>query len=158
MADITSANIVLVIGTLLGDTIPAGTIIKAFAADTAVTGDTYETAETSVGVDGFIYTGWVPSVKTMTITLSASSDSNKIIEALVTLQNTTRRAYELACTYIVPATNTAYVLTSAYLTSASPFPSAGTTLQDREYTISYGSIIPAPVPDIALNAIADING
>lgn len=156
-SDITSVNIVLVIGSVEAG-IPLGTVIQAFAPDTGVSGENITLAETSMGVDGTFYAGYTPQPYILTFTLGASSESNTILEALAALQQTSKRVYNLVCTYIVPATNKAYALYDGVLSSFSPFPEAGTTLQPREYTLTFGRWTPTPIPDVALSAVAQING
>lgn len=113
--------------------------LQGFTADNIFGMDSITTNETSMGVDGHLSGGFVHSAKVMNIMLKADSMSNDLFERWHGAEQQIRESYIATGLVTIPATNRKYTLTRGFLTSYSP-PSAGRTLSDRQYTLTWGKI------------------
>lgn len=102
MNDITSANSVIVL--TCDDLYPAGVQIQNFSADQSITQDDAEIAATEMGVDGAMAAGWIPSIKSVTLSIQASSPSCEVFDTIYKAAQTNRSLYRLGMTVSIPST------------------------------------------------------
>lgn len=143
MASLTAANSVLMLSVLSLFPIPQQ--IQGFAADDVAAAEPVEPVEVSVGVDGKMSAGWVPTAKPWTITLQADSASNLFFEAWATAQEALKDVYFANGTAIVKSISRSYVMVNGVLSQYPPMAGIRRTLQPRQYRITWESITPVPV-------------
>ncbi len=119
--DITSANASAVL--IVDDLFPAGIELKQFAADTAISADAVQIAETRMGVDGHMAAGMTPNIYPVTINLEANSPTRASLCAVFEAQTQNREIYECTLTVKLKSTDETYQFTGGVLKSANPMPS-----------------------------------
>ena len=140
---ITSANSVLMLGvTGLYDTPQQ---LQGFAQDDAYSMDTVDTAETMIGVDGFLSAGKVFAVKVMNVTLQADSPSNSFFEDWFQAQESAREVYPAFGIVDQASVGRSYTLNNGYLKNYSPMADAKKVMQPRKFQIHWESAVPAPL-------------
>lgn len=139
--NITSANSVLALGVTGLFTIPQQ--LQGFGADDAYSVDPVDVAETLVGVDGVMSSGWIPQIKVMSVTLQADSASNTFFEAWYAAQEAGRVIYPAFGIITQESIGRVYTLTNGVLANFSPLGDAKKTLQPRTFQIKWQSIIGA---------------
>jgi len=116
--------------------------IQGYAADNIFSVGQVSSAETSMGLDGILSSGWIPQIKAMTITLQANSETVPVMEQWVSSQEQARENYGCSLTVSIPALGIAYSCTNGFLTSQTLLPDAGKKLAPRSFVLSFGSIQP----------------
>lgn len=142
MADITSANSVLLIGVNGLYTVPQQ--LQGFGQDDAYSMEAVENKEVQLGVDGVLSAGWIPQIKTMSVTLQADSASNDFFEAWYASEEAAKSAYFAFGTVIQPAVNKMYTLTNGVLSNYTPLAEAKKVLQARKFQIKWQVVIGVP--------------
>lgn len=140
---ITSANSIFMLS--VEGLYPTPRQIQGYSADNMFGLDPITSNVTSMGIDGLLSGGFVHSAKMMSITLQADSLSNDIFERWHEAMIKTRETMIADGLVTLPAINRKFTLTRGFLTSYSPAPTAGQTLQPRQYQITWGAISPAPM-------------
>lgn len=102
MNDITSANSVVVL--TCEDLYPAGIQLENFSADQSITQADEEIASTRMGVDGYMSAGWIPTIKSITVSLEPSSPTIEVFDTIYKAQRTAKAPYRLNLSVAVPAT------------------------------------------------------
>lgn len=102
MNNITSANAVIVL--TCEDLYPNGVQLQQFSADQSISQNDDEIASTRMGVDGHMAAGYIPSIKTVTISLEPSSPSVEVFDTIYKASQSNMAAYELTLTVYTPAT------------------------------------------------------
>lgn len=143
MATLTSANSVLMLGVNNLFNIPVK--MEGYATDDMFSIEDVDTAETMMGCDGHLSSGFTPYPKVMTLTLQADSPSNDIIDALITAESVSREKYEINGTILLTGTGRLYALTRGFLGKVSVMPGAKKTLQARSFVFTFQDISVAPV-------------
>lgn len=143
MATLTAANSIYML-TVIGlfDTPQQ---LQGFSADDMWDTDAVESVETLMGVDGILSGGWVPTPKKQMISLQADSASNLIFDAWATAQESARELYIAGGIIRLPGIRTSYALVKGFLTTYRPMPPVKKILQPRQYGVTWGSILPAPI-------------
>lgn len=143
MSTITAANSVVTLS--IANLYPTPQQLQGYSADAAFATGDVETAETVMGVDGFMSAGWVPFKTDQTYSIQADSDSRRIFEDWLSAQNQQREVYIATGLIILPAIGRQYVMTRGVLTKAKQIPDAKKVLQAVEYTITWAQITPSNI-------------
>jgi hypothetical protein len=146
MASITSANSVLMLSVSSLYVVPQQ--IQGFAADDIFDLDALEVAETMMGVDGRLSSGYVNVPVKWGISLMADSPSNAIFDNWYVSQKQQQDVYFANGSITLPSLGVVYTLTKGSLTSYQPGPNAKKVLQPRKHVITWESILPSPVPGV----------
>lgn len=143
MASITSANAVLLLS--ITDLFSTPQQLQQFAADDIYDIDAQQTAETAMGVDGYLAAGFVWSEVKQKITLQADSPSNVIFEQWNEAQKAVQDIYRANGSVTLKSVNRKYTMINGVLTSYPPASSGKRVLQARTYEITWQRINPAPM-------------
>jgi hypothetical protein len=141
MATITSANAVIMLG--VTTLFPTPVQLQGFAADDVFNTDALDNAEIKMGVDGIMSVGFKFVEVRQKYILQADSASNDIFDLIYATEQTIRDKLVLSAIIHLPAINRAWNCVNGVLSSYQPIPNAKTTLQPREYGITWNSISPA---------------
>lgn len=143
MADITSANAILILSVPL--LLPVPQQIQGFSTDEIFDTESAAINETLMGVDGILSGGFVYMPRKMTITLQADSASNTFFDAWA--QGMTAGVFVAPATGGITLTGIgkAYVMANGFLTGYKPTPDAKKLLQPRKFELTWESITPAPI-------------
>lgn len=143
MATLTAANSVITL--VITGLFPVPQQLQGFSADDIFDTAAVKPADVLMGVDGMLSGGWVPTIKEQTYTLQANSISNLIFDTWFASQEAAREVFTATGGILLPGVGTAYAMINGFLTSYSPVPDVRRILQPRKFTISWQSILPAPV-------------
>ena len=143
MSSITSANAVLMLGVSSLFSTPQQ--IQGFSTDDIFSVDPLESAETMMGVDGFLSAGFVYVPVKQGITLMADSPSNNVFDQWWAAQQQISDLYFANGSITLTALGKKYAMTRGALTTYPPLADAGRTLKPRKFVITWQSILPAPV-------------
>lgn len=143
MADITSANSVLVLSVPL--LLPVPQQIQGFSADDIFTTAPVSPIETMMGLDGNLSGGYMPTKKEFEITLMAGSPSNAFFDALQAGQDAAFQALFLLGSLTLPSVGLFFTMTNGFLTRYPPTPDGRKVLQPRRYQVTWESIVGIPV-------------
>lgn len=114
--------------------------LDGYAADSAFSSESINSAESHMGVDGKMSAGYVFTAIKMKINLEADSLSCDIFERWFDTQRATKEVLFANATVDIPATGKSYTLTKGVLSSFKPFPDAKKVLGAMEYEITWESI------------------
>lgn len=142
MADITSANSVLMLGVSGLYTIPQQ--LQGFAADDMYSIGAVDTKEVMMGADGVLSAGYIPQIKVMTVTLQADSASNTFFETWYASEEAAKAPYFAFGVINQPSVSRAYTLTNGVLKNYTPIAEAKKVLQPRKFEIHWQVTIGAP--------------
>lgn len=137
---VANSSIVLVVA----DLFPSGVAIQGYSTDEVFSAEPATHIETMMGVDGRLSGGWVPSERTVNITLMGDSDSNFIFEEWGGAQKQRRDAMLSTLIVTVFAISRVYTCTYGFLRTYSSMPDGRRILQPRRYSITFQSIDGAP--------------
>ena len=138
---ITSANAV-VMWTVPG-LFNAPVQLQGFSADKAWDTAAVVLTETQIGVDGRKTAGIVFNPVKQTYAFQADSPSVLIPEAIYAAQRAARDVYYINATIDLPATGESYVCSKGTLEDYNSVASAGKVLGMREFSVNWGSVVPA---------------
>ena len=102
MNNITSANATAYM--VVKELYPAGFVLNNFATDQAIDEAEDTIAETRIGVDGVMAAGYVPTIKSVSITFEASSPTVPYMNNIYLAAQKNLRTYECTLVINVPAT------------------------------------------------------
>lgn len=114
--------------------------IQGFGTDAAFDVDAISSAEVMMGVDARMSAGWVPSIKTMTITLQADSKSIDVFNRWWEFSELNRELYYATGQIALPSVSKRLTLNKGVLSNYKPIPTVGRTLQPSTFQISWESI------------------
>ncbi|MFT8720026.1 phage tail fiber protein [Acetobacter sp.] len=141
--DITSANAIFTI------TVPslynAPVTLQNFGASRAWDIENQEMGVGSMSLDGYYNAGFRYAPVQQTITLSASSDSVVVFEAIISAQIANASLYRLNGMITLTATGRKYTLTNGLFLTGSMLPSAEETLAERTFQVNWGRVLPAGI-------------
>lgn len=142
-ATLTVANSVIMI--VIPDLFPIPQQLRGYSADDVLTTEAVDSVETQMGVDGLLSGGWMPTPKRQTYTLQADSPSTFMFDTWQQSQEAIRDAYIANAFITLPSIGVIYTCTKGFLTSYTPMPDARKILQPRKFTVTWESILGAPV-------------
>lgn len=139
MNNITSATstLILIVNTLF----PAGVKLQQFSADQSISQGDEELAVDRMGVDGYMSAGWVPTIKTVTISFEPSSPSVLIFDALYKASQANRKLYELTLIVNIPATGKTLTYTGGVLKNWKLLPDHKQVLDPISAVIDFETVI-----------------
>lgn len=119
--------------------------LQGYATDDIFSVESVTPIETMMGVDGILSAGYAPAAKVMTIALQADSDSNAIFENWMAAQDVTKEAIQAMGVVTLPSIGRSYTCIRGFMTGYPPIATGARILQPRRYTITWQSIIAAPI-------------
>lgn len=99
--DITSANSIIIL--TCKELFPAGVKLQQFSTDQSISQGDEEMTSDRIGVDGKMVAGWVPTIKTVTISLEASSPSASVFDLIYKYSQSSRKVYWINLIVNVPS-------------------------------------------------------
>lgn len=138
VGDITSANATLVL--TVDRLFPAGIRLEQFATDQSYSQDELTVAEDRMGVDGRLAAGWVPSIKTVTVMLEASSPSYAPLVQLYRACEQKRGLYQCGLTATVPSIGKTIVWSAGVLKSGTPVPAGKKVLDPTTWKFDFATM------------------
>ena len=138
---ITSANSVVTM--TVSGLFTTGVQLQGYSTDKAWDIAAVVVTETQIGVDGRKTAGLVFNAVKQTYSFQADSPSIAFFEAIYAAQRVARDVYYIAATIDLPATGQSYVCNKGTLEDYNSVASAGKVLTAREFSVNWGSIIPA---------------
>lgn len=141
MGSITAANSVFTLS--VASVFPSPVRLQGYSTDDAFTTESVTSSEVVKGVDGRMSAGWLPTLKTMTITFQADSDSVSVFENWNGFQETIREILQAQGTIILPAVSKKYNLRNGILSAYTPIIGVQKTLQPWAVGITWDDISPA---------------
>jgi hypothetical protein len=142
MADITSANSVLMIGVTGLFTVPQQ--LQGFAQDDMYEIANVDTKEVLMGADGNLSAGYIPQIKVMSVTLQADSPSNTFFESWYAAEEAAQAPFFAFGVINQPSVSKAYTIKTGVLKNYSPLAAAKKTLQPRKFEIHWQLTIGVP--------------
>ena len=139
VGDITSANATLVLTVDL--LFPAGLKLEQFSAEQSYSMGDLTIAEDRMGVDGNLAAGWVPSIKTVTITLEASSPSYKAMAELYRSCEQKRGFYRCGLVAAVPSIGKTFIWSQGLLKSGTPVPAGKKVLDPTTWVFDFAQLL-----------------
>lgn len=143
MGSITAANAVFLLS--IPGLIPVPVQLKGFAADDIFGTDPLGTVETSMGVDGVLSGGFVNVATRQNITLQADSASNALFDTWNAAQKALQDTLPAVGSVWLTSIGTKWAMTVGFLTEYPGVHSAGRTLRQRRYGITWQNALPAPI-------------
>lgn len=142
MGSITAANAVVTL------TIPgifsAPQQLQGFDVDDVYDVDSVDTAETKMGVDGVMSSGYIFFMTPWTVSLQADSASVLVFETWLATQKAQGLLFPATGTVLLQATGRKYAMTNGVLKNFKQMPPAKKVLQPRLFKIDWQDISPAP--------------
>lgn len=138
LGNITSANASLVL--TVNTVIPAGAVLTQFSTDQSFAQNELTIAEDRMGVDGHLAAGWVPSIKTVTINLEASSPSYEVLAMLLRAMEANRTVYECTLVATVPSIRKIYTWSRGVLKNSTAVASAKKVLEPTGWTFDFARL------------------
>jgi hypothetical protein len=143
MADITSANAQIFL--TAPDVFPVAQRLQGFAADDIFDIDAIRTAETSMGVDGFLSAGFVFEQVNQTIVLQADSPSMFVMDQIYAYELILIGKEVLSATIKLPSLGVQYNIEKGFMTGYAPVSSARKIQQPRRFTFAWERCVPGPI-------------
>ena len=119
--------------------------LQGFAADDVFSTPGIESAETMMGVDGYMSAGFVFVVIKQTISIQADSSSNNIFDQWWSTQQQERTVYFANATVVLNSLGVKWNMRRGVLSNYSPIPDVKKLIQPRKFEITWNSMSPAPV-------------
>jgi hypothetical protein len=138
---ITSANSVVSI--IVAGLFPSPVQLQGYSTDKAWDTAAVVVTETQIGVDGRKTAGLVFNAVKQTYSFQADSPSVALFEAIYGAQRVARDVYYITAIVDLPSTGQSYVCNKGTLEDYNSVASAGKVLGAREFSINWGSVIPA---------------
>lgn len=142
MPTLTAANAVIFLG--INVIFPNAVQIQQFATDDVSETQPIPSAETLMGVDGYLSGGFVYVAVPWTIALQADSPSNSIFDTWWQQQQLNRDMYWAFGTVSFPSLGTKFQMNRGALVEYIPMPNLKKLAQPRRYRINWNSIVPTP--------------
>lgn len=141
MGNITAANAIVMLG--VRNLYNAPVQIQGFSADDIFATEAIDTAETSMGVDGKLSSGFIHVPVKWNITLQADSASNAVFDALYAAEQVAQEKFILNGVVTLISIGTIFTMNNGVLVSYQPVPDAKKVLQPRRYGILWESVSPS---------------
>lgn len=142
LENITSANasLVLVVDTI----IPAGVQLEHFSTDQAFSLSEVTVVEDRMGVDGHLAAGWIPSIKTVQVSLEAASPSLWFLDMLARAMENNRTIYDCTLVATVPSIRKVYTWSKGVLKSGTMVSNAKKVLDPTTWTFDFANLTIVP--------------
>jgi hypothetical protein len=119
--------------------------IEGFAMDEAFATDDVTTAETQMGVDGRLSSGYTPYPVSLKIVLQADSPSMSIFDNLIAAQDAANEVYRIDASALLQGTGDKYAFIKGTLTKFTPMSESKKILQPRTFEFVFESKTKSPV-------------
>jgi hypothetical protein len=119
--------------------------LQGFAADDVFDTEAITPAEVLMGVDGKLSAGYTPVPIRQNISLQADSASNLIFDIWQASQQAAKEVFFCSGIVRLPSVSKSFVMTNGILTSYMPIADAKKVLQPRKFSITWETIIGAPI-------------
>jgi hypothetical protein len=139
--NITSANSKLTISSSAISL--AATVLEGFSADASFAFSDVEVTVGQVGIDGRYSAGWVPSLKTLTVTFSPDSPSIAVMDMIITMQDTMRDPVFVNMTLTIPSVGKSFTMGPGTMVTGRIAPDGARVLAPMMYTFSFSDMKPA---------------
>ncbi len=116
---------------------PAGIILEQFSMDQSILLEEVTFTESRMGVDGKMASGYVPSIKTITIHLEASSPSYPLLSKVGEVMSQNRSIYPCTLVITVPSINKVYTFFNGVMKSGKIFPDNKKTLEPVSFKFEF---------------------
>jgi hypothetical protein len=143
MPSITSANSVVTLGIVGLYTVPQQ--LQGYDVDDIYSSENVDNSEVKIGVDGILSAGWIPALIKQNYSLQADSISVGLFEAWYAAEQTAREKYWAFGLIHLPGIGRSYAMTNGILSSYSPMSDAKKVLAPRKFTITWQSVVAAPL-------------
>lgn len=143
MATITSANSVFKLN--IPGLFPISQSLQGYATDDAFAAEAVDIAETMMGVDGKMSSGYTPFMTKMTIALQADSPSIFLFDTWIAAMKAAREVLPCNGAIFISGVSKAFTMTNGVLTNVKVLPDAKKVLQPQHYVITWESINASPV-------------
>ncbi len=116
---------------------PSGIVLEQFSTDQSLEMQEVEYSQTRMGIDGKMASGFIPSIKSVTVHLEASSPSLIALSQLAEMMQQNRTTY--ACTLLVqiPSLSKMYTFTNGVLKSGKVFPDNKKVLEPVNFKFDF---------------------
>lgn len=136
--NITSAN---ASGNIIVDEIfPNGFILNAFATDAALAMDEETLAETRMGVDGKMAAGYIPSIKSLTLSLEPFSNAAQGLDVVAATSRQAMDVYNVTLTFSIPALKQVWTFGNGCLKTLKTVPDIKKVLDMRTFKFDFETI------------------
>jgi hypothetical protein len=119
--------------------------IQGFAADDITDFAEVNSSEIVMGVDGKLSGGFVYMPIPQGIALQADSDSNDLFDTWYASQQAAGELFVATGILRLPSVTKTYTMTRGFLTTYKAAPDVKKTLQPRKYTITWQTVLVAPI-------------
>jgi hypothetical protein len=119
--------------------------MQQFSADNVFGTEPLASAETLMGIDGFLSAGFVFVPVVQSVELQADSLSNNVFDQWWQASQVTQDIFPAQGVVILAAVGKKWVLQNGILTTYPPIPDATRTLRPRRFGITWERVLPAPV-------------
>lgn len=143
MGSITAANAVFLLS--IPGLVPIPVQLQGFAADDIFGTDPLNPVETQMGVDGVLSGGFVNIPTRQNITLQADSASNLVFDNWNAAQIAQKDTFIAFGSVWLTSIGRKWALSVGFLTEYPGIQSAGRTLRQRRYGITWQNSLPAPI-------------
>lgn len=133
--NITSANSTAVL--TVDELFPNGVVLEQYATDQAITQAEETISETRMGIDGQMVAGFAPSIKTVTITLEASSPSLEAFDTVYEASQTNKTIYRATLTINLPSIGKTLTYTGGVMKTAKTLPDLKKVLDPVSYGFDF---------------------
>ena len=136
--DITSTNstVILTVESLY----PQGVTLEGFSVDTIISSDEVTLAETRMGVDGKMATGYIPTPKSVTISLEANSPSQEVFNTIYGATEATKKIFKCNLSVSVPSLNREYNWIDGCVVSGKPTSDVKKTLDPTSWKLTFSAL------------------
>ena len=117
--------------------------LQGYSTDKAWDTAAVVVTETQIGVDGRKTAGIVFNPVKTTFAFQADAPSTQIFESIFAAQRAARDVYYINATVDFPATGQSYVCNKGTLEDYNSMATGGKVLGAREFSISWGSVLPS---------------
>lgn len=136
--DITSANSKIIL--ICPELFPIGVELQQFSTDQSITQGDEEMASDRIGVDGKMVAGWVPTIKSVTIALEASSPSASVFDTIYKHSKSAHKVYWINLIVTVPSLGKVIVYKNGVLKNWKLMPDHKQVLDPINAVIDFESV------------------
>jgi hypothetical protein len=143
MGTITSANASVILQ--VPDVFPIGQFLQGFAADDAFIHESFDMAETRMGVDGFLSGGFTPNIKKWAVTFQPDSPSIAVFDLWGASEEAATEKFIAGLEIAMPSIGKQFTFKVGFLKGFKKLPDAKKVLEPQTYSIDWQSIITLPL-------------
>lgn len=119
--------------------------LQGYSADDIFSTAEVSNADTSMGIDGKMSTGWKPAPIVQTFSLQADSPSNDLFDQVYAAEQQAREKFRVQGTIRLPGLGKVYQMVNGVITSMTVMADAGVTAKPRKFTITWESMAGVPM-------------